>query len=544
MNNLSRRSVLASLIAVPILATTACGGRSGGAAKGGGGGTQLNIVTAAQPASFSYETSATGYEAAEYFENVNATLIRPVYKEGRGTLSDAQDVYEFEPMLAQSYEVSGDGLTYTFHLNTGAKSVAGNSLTADDVIFTIERKFNVPTSVVPFVSYPFLSSLEQVKKIDERTVEFTVSQPGHGFTLLSLLAYPFYGIYDSRVLKEHATSADPYAVEWSNTNGNYGFGAYKVTDFQAGQQTIYEANPGYVLGEPAIKKVVQRVVTDPGQRANLVKAGDAHIATQLRPADMADLAQQESVQVFSVNSNAMVYMPLTVTAAPFDDVRVRRALSYAIPYARINKDVYRERSEGLAGILDPKAPGYSGDGLAPWEFQPAKAKALLSEAGYTSPMTFTLTVNNSYPDLQETAVQIQSAAKDAGFEVTIDSMNNAEFQQGLAEQKFQASLGRDYAVVQSPPYALQLFYAAGSPLNWSNWENQDFYAALDAGNALPDPLSAEAGMAWNKAQKVIQDQVPTIWFTQVQPMIAFGANVSGYAFRTDNVIDYSRLSFV
>lgn len=501
------------------------------------------IVTAAQPPSFSYETSATGYEAGEFWANTGATLIRNPYVEGEGDLSASQDLFGFEPLLAESYEVSEDRLTYTFHLDPDAKSVAGNSITADDVLFSIKRKFETPTSVVPFVSAPALTDPDtQVTVIDESTVSITISDPGYGFTLLSMLANQPYNIYDSTVLLEHATDDDPYAVEWSETNASYGFGAYELTDYTPGEQMVYTANPGYVLGEPEITTIVQRVVPDAGQRANLVRSGDAQIATQLRPADQVDLADSGSAQIFTVPTNAYVYIPLLTTAEPFDDPEVRRAFSMAIPYDDIIDDVYRGRLDPVDSILSEDAPGYDGEGLAAPAHDPAGAQEILEAAGYTEPVEFTLTVNSAVPDLEETAVLIQSAAADAGFDVTVDSVNSAVFQEGLAAKTFQASMGRDYAIVQSPPYVLALFYTPGSPLNWPNYETPEFSAALAEGNAVGDPLTPEAGAWWNEAQRILQTDLPTIYVGYVQPLNAFGNDVGGYVFRTDNVIDYSQLT--
>ncbi|GAB24430.1 hypothetical protein GOPIP_067_00730, partial [Gordonia polyisoprenivorans NBRC 16320 = JCM 10675] len=154
---------------------------------------------------------------------------------------------------------------------------------------------------------------------------------------------------------------------------------------------------------------------------------------------------------------------------------------------------------------------------------------------------FTLTVNNAVPDLKETAVQIQTAAASAGFEVTINEVNSAVFQEGLANKTFQASMGRDYAVVQSPPYVLSLFYTPGSPINWPDFDYAPLNDAIAAGNAAGDPLSTAAWTQWNNATRILADQMPTVYVGYVQPLNAFANNLKGYVFRTDNVIDYSEL---
>ncbi|MHC3004129.1 ABC transporter substrate-binding protein [Gordonia metallireducens] len=537
---MKRLSTLVSGTALALAAAltlSACGGGSSNNSAEGG----VVIVTAAQPPSFSYETSATGYEAAEFFVNTGATLIRNPYVAGSDGLSAHQELFKFEPVLAKSYEVSPDGKTYTFHLNTEAKSAAGNALDADDVIFSFKRKFEVDTSIVSFVSAPVITSTDQVKKVDDATVTISITDPSHGFTLLSLLANTPYAIYDSEVLEANATPDDPYGVEYSKTNADFGFGAYKLTSYTPGQQMVYEANPGYALGEPEVKRVVQRVVADAGQRSNLVKSGDASVATQLRPADQVALRDANAAQIFTVPSNAYVYVPLTTTKAPFDNVEIRRAFSYAVPYDAIMKDVYKGRLGPISSILNDTLPDYNGSGLKSNTTDPAKSLEILRNAGITTPVKFELTVNNAVPDLKETAVQIQTAARAAGFEVTLNEVNSAVFQEGLANKTFQASMGRDYAVVQSPPYVLSLFYTPGSPINWPDFDYAPLNSAIAAGNASGEPLTPAAWGDWNKAERILQDQMPTVYIGYVQPLNAFANGVEGYVFRTDSVIDYSEL---
>ena len=116
----------AAMAAAGALIITGCASSGSGTNADG----TFVIVTAAQPSSFSYETSATGYEAAEFFQNTGATLIRNPYIDGDGGGARHQDRYNFEPVLASGYEVSDDQLTYTFTLNTDATSTAGEPIKA------------------------------------------------------------------------------------------------------------------------------------------------------------------------------------------------------------------------------------------------------------------------------------------------------------------------------------------------------------------------------------------------------------------------------
>ena len=107
----------------------------------------------------------------------------------------------------------------------------------------------------------------------------------------------------------------------------------------------------------------------------------------------------------------------------------------------------------------------------------------------------------------------------------------------------QAFLLRDYAITLTPPYELLVYTAQDSSNNFADWEFEPFYDALAAGNALPDALSDEAGQAWNVAETIYLEQSPIVFIAQVQPSVALASNLSGFAQRSDNWIDYSNFSF-
>jgi peptide/nickel transport system substrate-binding protein len=387
----------------------------------------------------------------------------------------------------------------------------------------------------------------QITKVDDMTVSFTVAKPGYGFTLLSLLANVTGYVYDSVLLKQHVTDEDPYAVAWSQENPNVGFGAYQRTSFTPGTEMVLEANPNYVLAAPAYKKVIFRVSSDPGTRANTVKSGDADVAVQLRASDQADLADSPGVSVYTFPStNMLTILTMDTTRAPFDDVRVRQALELAVPYQEIIDNVYQGRAILTTGLLDPLAPNYSGDGLTESTYDPDAAKALLAEAGYPDGVEFSLTVSNSVPDVEQAAIQVQSFAAAAGFEIAIDKQPAAAVSEGITSRKFAAFMWRDMAISSSPQYQLGLFYKKGADgeaaaTNASGWVDDTYLGTIDQGAALPDATSPEAGVFWNQAEQITDEATPQIWVVRVQPQNAFRDNIKGVANRLDNDIDFSVL---
>lgn len=545
--NLRRRALAgAAATAVAALALAACSpgsnGEDGDSPPAASGGTIIQAVPSL-PTSFAYDDGDFTYAGFEFQINTNAQLIRNPY-----VLNDEgdyqQDYFSFEGELAESYEVSDDGLTYTFHLRQGVLSQAGNELTADDVLWSYERKWNT-ASVAPMLSAPaIVDPARQFRKIDEYTVEITVDRAGDGFTLLALLANVSADIFDSELLKEHETEDDPYAVTWSAENGNYGFGAYMLESMTPGEELVLVANPNYYAGEPEVKRVIQRVVDDAGTRANLVRNGDVHIAVQLRPADLVELDQSGEAQVFRADSINYTTVILNTRAAPFDDVAVRTALRYAVPYEQIIEQVYQGRAEPMAGFINPNYPNSTLEGVEEGSYNPERALEVLETAGYTEPVPVTILVSEGVPDAREVAVQIQSYAADAGFQVTIDASPVATANEKYYGRNFDAYIQRDQAISQSPPYELLLSYTEDSPLNNSGWVSEEYYDAVAEGVAAGDALSEEAAYWWNQAQRIWQAASPAVPIAFIEPSPAFSHAIDGYANRSEAAIDFANITFV
>ncbi len=523
----------------------ACGNGATSTSKAASGSTDTTTLVeavAGLPTGFSFDTAPSGYENMEFNNNVQACLIRnPYVTSSRDAKALTQDNYKFEGVLAESYDVSSDGLEYTFKLRQGVLSQQGNPFTADDVLFSYQRKWH-STSITPFVSSPAITDpSKQFTKVDDNTVKITVDRKSDGFTLLALLANVTAEIYDSTYLKKYATKSDPYGLTISNTKANFGYGAYMLDSYTPGQQMILVANPHFALGEPKIKKVIQRVVADGGTRANILQQGAVDIAVQLRPEDVASFASDSNLQTYKVDTNDYLWLTLQTSKPPFNDVRVRQAFQMAVPYQQIISNVYKGRADMMQGWLDPDAPGYSTEGLFYPAYNADKAKALLSQAGHSS-VDCTILISNAVPDLEEAAVQIRSFASAAGFNVTINQQPAATASANQSAGNFEAVIIRDMAISLSPPYELLLQYTANSPLNSGKWQDPSYYAAVNKGINAGDPLTADAGKYWAQAMSIALDQVPQVSIARVQPLQVFASNVSGYAHRSDNVIDYSIIS--
>ena len=507
------------VVAVPALAPTLDGAV-------GGGGTTLE----------SFEMNA----------NLQAGLVRNPYIDGQTENTVVQDFNEYVPYLAEDYSVSEDGLVYTFTLRDDLLSQVGNPITADDVLWSFERKWASPLYSKTVWQGGFTDPASSLAKIDDHTVAFTLTNPGFGVTFLGLLANIQGHIYDSTLMKENATAADPYALEWAKTNSGWGLGPYSVESQVPDQEMILAANPNYVFGEPAMKTVTLRVVGDAGTRASLVATGDVDMAEGVRPADQAKLAGTEGIVVPEADPIEYVDLTLVTNKAPFDNELVRQAMAYAIPYDDIITQIYSDRAVRTTGNINTNTAGYSVDDLPTYDYDPEKAKDLLAEAGFADGLDFSLSVSSANQDLVDASVLIQSFAQDAGFDVTIDQQTAQAFGQGRTEATFQAILYRNRAQVQTPTYASTLFFKPGNdssnPSRWEDEASAEYWSVVNEALAIADPLSDEAGEKWIEAQTILLEATPEIFIASIQPSQVFTSDIAGFAYRSENAIDFGNIT--
>ncbi|MCU1527988.1 MAG: peptide transporter substrate-binding protein [Frondihabitans sp.] len=514
---------------------------SSGSSTASANGSTLTIVEPDNNMGWAVDYAFSGLEQSI---NTQATLLKKPYVKTSQTGVETQNSSVFDPYLAKSVSVSGNGLVYTFHLSN-AVSAHGNKLTAEDVLWSFQRKYFTPTSISYGAGSPVLYNPDkQIKIVDTHTVSFTLTNAGYGAQLKALLSDLIGEVYDATWLKQHATKSDPYAVKWSSTHPNYGFGPYEVTTWNPSSGATLVARDNFVLGKPKVKTIIVRIVPDSGARVTAVESGTADIAENVDPAASAQAESNPNVIVPKVaDSNQYIELPLVTNKAPFNNALVREAMAYAVPYDQIIKNVFH----GLAvrngsGFLDRKAPGYDGTGLPDYTFDVAKAKALLKQAGVTTPVKFALTVSASDSDMVNSAIQIQSAASAAGFDITINKVNQSQFNLQRSDHSSQAFILRDYAITMVPGYELTVYTAPGSGNNFADWENKDFYAAVAKGYEVPDAFSAAAGKAWNAAERIYIKQSPIVFIGQTQPAVLLNKKVSGYASRSDQWLDYYNLS--
>ncbi|MEU2610946.1 ABC transporter substrate-binding protein [Micromonospora sp. NPDC007271] len=395
-----------ALATLAIVSTAACSaGGSGGKANGGAAKT-LTVNT-----SFVLKTLDPG----RVYEATGLTAVHALYD----TLLTfkGSDVSKPVPALAESYQASPDAKTFTFKLRQGVKFSDGTPLTADDVVFSLNRLKNVKASPAVMVSGLTVS------KTDDATVVVTSATPDPNIPVV--LAMPSTGVINAKVAREHgakdgddAAQGDT-AQQYLDTN-SVGSGPYVLKSYDPSSQVVLEANPSYWGTKPQFARVVLRNMDVQTQKLTMQRAEGAEISLDISgklldglPASLRTSGVQDTVYFLFLNADPAVSK---VTSNP----KFNQALRAAIDYQGIAA-LYGKGAAPGAGLVAPAFPGAL-PASEESKRDVAKAKALLAEAGLTNP-----TVKFNYPaitykgvDLGTVATKVQGDAAEAGIKLELN----------------------------------------------------------------------------------------------------------------------------
>ena len=442
---------------------------------------------------------------------------------------DAPDFTKIQPRLATSWTVSPDGTTYTFKLRPGVKFISGNSLTANDVRFSLRRLKNLKDNP----SF-FMDPVKDIQAVDDLTVRIVLSAPDASF-LAALAAVPC-GVADSKVvMSKGGTDADDAkdkdkATEHLN-NQSEGSGPYKLVGFTKNVEAILERNPSYWGKKPYFAKVIFKHVPSGTTQREMVERGDADIAHDFDADLVAKITQGPKIKILEGLSMNQVYVGVTNSAEQskeLADKRVRQAVSYAIDYDGIIKGVVRGAAERPSTMIPLGILG--GDKTLARKRDVAKAKQLLTEAGYPNGIELKLTYWTA-PLLgvptEPLAAKLQADLAQAGIKVTLDpkerSVGIAEYRAGKI-QLMLASWSPDF--LDPDPYA-DAFYGAGPVPKRVKYSNPKANDIIATAKKEQDVKKREA--LYMELNKIALEDVPEIMLIQPKNFVGLNPAIKGYA---------------
>jgi peptide/nickel transport system substrate-binding protein len=427
--------------------------------------------------------------------------------------------------LAQRWDVSPDGKTITFHLHPQAKFHDGAPVTAEDVRWSIERSLNVK-GAAGVMAVGALHSADQLKAVDEKTFQVTLPAPNR--FAISVFSIPFAAIINARLAKQNATAQDPWANEWLKRNPAGG-GAYKLSSFRS-DQVVLARNEDWVSGpKPAAQQLIFQTVPEAATRTALVERDAADLAIEIPPNDFDAVAQRGVARALAIPMrNHMDFLAMNSQAAPFDDVRVRQAIAYALPYDQIFQSVFRGRGVPLYGGK-PEAQGGVFPQPSAFKFDPEKAKALLKEAGRDEGFETSLLYSAGKAALFDPlALAVRDALGKIGIRVKIERLPGAQFDERAAARTAPMVLENRVAWLSLPDYWFTAFYTGKQVSNLGNYANPKLDQML---KELPGDAPAQAyAEKTREMSRLVLTEVPMIPLRQGAVELVISKKLEGYTY--------------
>jgi peptide/nickel transport system substrate-binding protein len=539
---LSRRSFLKPAAAMTLAAPFA-GSLIAGCDRSGRRADQLMVAAATTPPSLDWEL-VFGKEVYDHVFNLNDRLTRwkqvpaPDEPGGYDLAWQAENFEELtEPRMAESWEITNGGRTYTFSLRKGWPSHAGNEFTAADVKWTFDRSFALHGISSYYNELAKIERPDDVKVLDRYTVRIELGEPGPD--LLLTMSEFWRAIVDSKLAQSHASSADPWAKGWMKTH-DVGFGPYKLAELSPGRQVVWEAHKEHPF-PPLLDRITFRQVPESSARLAMLTSGDAQVAQYLLPADMQRVRTGDELRLWNFQGYVIHSCALNTKFPPLDDVRVRRALSYATPYQRIIDQVYRGFAGPAYGPLSDHAAGFDPN-LSPFTYDPERARRLLREAGHPNGFRTTLAYSAAEPLGEPVGIQLRSAFRDVGVTLDLQALPASTYTDALFHGErpiFFQSFGADSP---DPAYALGVFYQSNSSNNWSGYKSAATDACL-ASAGRPQLTWGQRVEEHKRCVKIIADDAPWLWIAQPGFQVNTRRDVTGINWYAGEAVDWSRVSY-
>ncbi|MFD2238063.1 ABC transporter substrate-binding protein [Aureimonas populi] len=453
-------------------------------------------------------------------------------------------VFDFESLrgeLAESFEVSEDGLTLTFHLRPDALWQDGRPVTAEDVKWSLDRAVSAETMSKAQLATGSLTDPSQFTVVDERTVRITLEKADR--LALPNLASLYAPIYNSELAREHATDEDPWALEWLKDN-TAGSGAYAVSTFRAGQQVVLDVNEGWANGpRPSFRRVIVQTVPEASTRANLVERGDADITLNLQSQDLRALEGRDTVKVASIPMpTAAAGLIFNTRMEPFDNVLVRQAVALALPYDNLFETAVLGRGEKLygAGWQGEPEEGVFPQAL-PWSTDLDLARQKLAEAGYPEGFETTLSFGVNRANFAEPAAAlIQESLARIGITVRIDKLPDPQMAEAITDKRLPMLIERTLALFPSTEYYFRIFFSGPSRWNYSSWDDARVNEILPRARFEADQAAYEEDA--RRLVGLLAEEVPMTYFWKQTLDVVMAPSIEGFTAWYHYNVDFRDLS--
>jgi len=469
-----------------------------------------------------YESSGEkeSMDPSSMYSEDDAYQIFAVYNR----LLDLDDNFQAVPELAESYESSPDGRTWTFHLRKGVKFHDGSDFDAGDVVYTFKRLLD---PALPSGAKQVLAFLEpdDIVAVDAQTVTFTTKEPMADLPLLITNKY-------TNIVAEGAKAEDLRLHE----NGTGPFIQEKFTP--GGAVRVFAKNPTYwKAGRPKADCLRVTVALEPVAAVSAIRSGEADLVLNLDPSVASTLKGDANVQLLQTQASNSMTISMWTDTPPFDDLRVRQAMKLLVDRQAMVDIVRRGYGEAAADNPIPTGWAASFTKDAP-KADPARAKELLAAAGHAGGLKLDMFTAEVVPGMVRMAQAYADMAKTAGIDINVNVVPAETYWDDVWLKK---PLLTSSWFMRPPGDALGYAYRASSDANETHWKRQDYDDLLAKASATADP--AARSKLYQAAGKLLSEEGGVVIPLFIHQVLALRKGCTGYVPHAQNFnLDFETLA--
>lgn len=532
-----RKRLLSALLAGVLAASmlTGCGGAGSTASgqtetaeesSGSGEASQDSAAASGGTVIMARGSDSESLDPVMTASNVDIWILNMVVE---GLVGSSDDGKEIIPAVSDSWEMSEDGLTYTFHIRDGITFSTGDPVTADDIVYSLTRAKEADG---PWAG--MLDMMESIEDGGDGTVIAHLTDPSPAF--LSTIAMFYCGIMPKAYCEE--------AGEEGIAEKPVGTGPFVLTSWERGEKMVFQKNPNYwEEGSPKVDEIDLTVVADDSTRIMQLESGQIDIAADMPYSRVAELQAMDSLNVDLFDSTDVKFILLNCQNEATGDKRVRQALELATDKQAINDAVYYGNGTLAETYLAPSLP-YSDQDIPAKGVDTDKAKELLAQAGYPDGLSLTVQVGNGDSEVLQTATLLQQQWKEIGVTLDIQQIDKATARQNWKDGNYDVFISNMTSDMTDISELAGLVAIESQTHCWRTyWNDEDQKKAEEyciAGNSEMDESKREED--YRKMQEVISESVPLIPILYAPYTFATSSRVQGAAQNPLGVYNFKNMT--
>lgn len=418
---------------------------------------------------------------------------------------------KYVPALATEWKQLDD-VTWEFKLRQGVTFHDGAPFNAEAVKRTIAR---VQDPSVGSNRANLFEAIKEVKAVDDQTVQFILHYPYA--PLLSVLAGAEGAILSPKAIDQYGKDLSKHPT---------GTGPYKFESWTPGQEVVLVKNENYWGGQPKLDKVVFKTVPEDTTRIAMVETGEAQVAEQLPVTEVDRVQNSSSMTLGRFESFSSDHIGINTKKKPFDDVRVRQAIAYAVDKESIIKGVYNDVGTPAHSSITPTMVGYSPN-VKGLDYNLEKAKQLLAEAGYANGLKATIYLNDNKARISVAEV-LQQQLKQIGIDLQVKVLEFGAYIDAASKGETDLFIsGWGNATGDADYNQYNLFHAKsqGAPGNHSFYSNPEVDKLIEDGRKEKDP--AKRTQIYEQAQQIEMNEAALIPYRFSENLAAIEKGVEG-----------------